>query len=418
MSRLKELLDELCPDGVEYKKLGDIATGFFRGSGIKREQVIEKGTPCIRYGEIYTTYDIWFDTCISHVDESQLSSKKYFEYGDILFAITGEKVEDIAKSVAYMGHEKGLAGGDIVVMKHKQNPKYLSYALSTENAQRQKSKGRVKSKVVHSNVPAIKEIVIPVPPLAVQSEIVRLLDNFTALTAALTAELAARKTQYEHYRDTLLTFPAADEVADLSTPSVRWLRLGDICDLLTGFPFDSSQFTTSGIRLLRGMNIKRGVLDFTEKNNRYWSNSEGLEKYLLQEGDIVVAMDGSLVGKSYGVVKANELPLLLVQRVTRIRTDKANLRFIYHYIASGAFTAYVDKKMTAGAVPHISMRDIAKFQIPLPPREVQNKIVSILDRFDALCNDLSSGLPAEIEARRKQYEYYRDRLLTFREKRA
>ena len=156
MSRLEELIAELCPEGVEYKTLGEIATDVFRGSGIKREQVTETGIPCVRYGEIYTTYDIWFDHCVSHTNESLITNPKYFGYGDILFAITGESVEDIAKSCAYVGHEKCLAGGDIVVLKHHENPKYLSYALATEAARKQKSAGKVKSKVVHSSVPAIK----------------------------------------------------------------------------------------------------------------------------------------------------------------------------------------------------------------------------------------------------------------------
>lgn len=210
MSRLDELIQELCPEGVEYKTLGEIATDIFRGSGITRDQVTEDGIPCVRYGEIYTTYDVWFDACVSHTDESKIANKKYFEHGDILFAITGESVEDIAKSCAYVGHERCLAGGDIVVLKHNQDPKYLGYALSTSNAREQKSKGKVKSKVVHSSVPSIKEIKIPVPPLEVQREIVRILDAYTKLTTDLTAELnselTARKKQYEYYRDMLLTF--------------------------------------------------------------------------------------------------------------------------------------------------------------------------------------------------------------------
>ena len=126
--------------------MGEIAVDIFRGNGIKREQVTDNGTPCVRYGEIYTTYGIWFDKCVSHTDEKEIPNKKYFGYGDILFAITGESVEEIAKSTAYVGHEKCLAGGDIVVLKHTQNPKYLSYALSTSFAQAQKSKGKVKAK--------------------------------------------------------------------------------------------------------------------------------------------------------------------------------------------------------------------------------------------------------------------------------
>ena len=197
-------------DGVLWKKLGDIATEIYRGAGIKRDEVTEEGIQCVRYGEIYTSYNIWFDTCISHTDEAKITSKKYFEKGDILFAITGESVEEIAKSCAYVGDEKCLAGGDIVVMKHEQNPKYLAYALATTNAQMQKSKGKVKSKVVHSSVPAIKEIVVPIPSLEEQQRIVDILDRFDKLcndlSEGLPAEIAARQKQYEYYRDKLLTF--------------------------------------------------------------------------------------------------------------------------------------------------------------------------------------------------------------------
>ena len=180
-------------------KLGQIATEIFRGSGITRDQITESGVPCVRYGEIYTTYGIHFDKCISHTTIEKISNPKYFEHGDILFAITGEKVEDIAKSTAYVGNARCLAGGDIVVLKHNQNPKYLSYALATSDAVRQKTKGKVKSKVVHSSVPAIKEIEIP-----------KILDRFDRLcndlSEGLPAEIEARQKQYEYYRDKLLSF--------------------------------------------------------------------------------------------------------------------------------------------------------------------------------------------------------------------
>ncbi|MCM1221117.1 MAG: restriction endonuclease subunit S [Lachnospiraceae bacterium] len=147
---------------------------------------------------------------LSHTDENNIKSKKYIEYGDILFAITGESVEDIAKSTAYVGKEKCLFGGDIVVMKHNQNPKYLSYALSTTDARMQKSKGKIKSKVVHSNVPSIKEIIISLPPIEEQEHIVKILDRFDTfcndLASGIPAEISARKKQYEYYRDKLFSF--------------------------------------------------------------------------------------------------------------------------------------------------------------------------------------------------------------------
>lgn len=164
----------------------------------------------MRYGEIYTTYNTWFDTCISHTKIEMVPSPKYFEHGDILFAITGESVEDIAKSVAYMGSERCLAGGDIVVMKHKQNPRYLAHVLSTSFAKEQKSKGKVKSKVVHSNIPSIEKIEIPLPPVEVQAQYADMLDNFETicndLSVGLPAEITARKKQYEYYRNKLLSF--------------------------------------------------------------------------------------------------------------------------------------------------------------------------------------------------------------------
>ena len=163
---------------------------------------------------------------------------------------------------------------------------------------------------------------------------------------------------------------------------------------------------------MRGMNIKRGGLVFDESIDRYWESSKGLEKYLLDAGDIVISMDGSLAGKSFGTVAKSDLPLLLVQRVARIRAVQANQRYVYHYI-SCKFPHYVELKKTKGAIPHISQKDIANFQIAIPDVEVQNKIAEVLDNFDAICSDLNIGLPAEIEARKKQYEYYRDMLLTF-----
>lgn len=195
---------------VKKVKLKDIAVNIYRGAGIKREEVTETGIPCVRYGEIYTTYNTWFDACVSHTKLEYVSNPKYFEYGDILFAITGESVEDIAKSVAYIGNEKCLAGGDIAVLKHNQEPRYLAHVLSTYEARKQKSKGKIKSKVVHSSVPAIEDIEIPLPSIEVQRRYADVLDNFERicndLNIGLPAEIEARQKQYEYYRDKLLDF--------------------------------------------------------------------------------------------------------------------------------------------------------------------------------------------------------------------
>lgn len=414
MSRLEELTQQLCPDGVEYKTIGEIAIEIFRGSGITREQVTEAGAPCVRYGEIYTTYGVWFDACVSHTDESTITNKKYFEHGDILFAITGESVEDIAKCSAYIGQERCLAGGDIVVLRHNQDPKYLSYALSTTDAQKQKSKGKVKSKVVHSSVPTIKEIVVPVPPLEVQREIVRILDQFTErtekLTAELTAELTARKKQYEYYRDELLPFGS----------DVPLAKLGDVAVVtkLAGFEFTKYvRYSDSGNTIaLRGLNVKNGKLDLTDV--KYIDNSDfsKLTRSKLHVGDMLFTYVGT-IGQVALIDEENKYYLAPNVALIRSIDDRLSPQYMRYYFQSSRFwKTQINKLLQSSSMQNIPMEKIRKFTIPLPSLEEQHRIVSILDRFDALCNDLTSCLPAEIEARRKQYEYYRDKLLTFPEK--
>ena len=177
---------------------------MYRGSGITREQIRPEGCPCVRYGEIYTTYNYHFDKCISHTDEQIISSKKYFEHGDILFAITGESVEDIGKSIAYLGHEKCLAGGDIIIMKHNQNPKYLAYALSTPDAVAQKGFGKTKLKVVHTNAPSLKALVVPIPSLEEQQQIAARLDELSANIKSLQSNYEQTLTLCNDLKQSLL----------------------------------------------------------------------------------------------------------------------------------------------------------------------------------------------------------------------
>lgn len=399
MSKLEKLIAELCPDGVEYRTLGEIATDMYRGSGITRSQLTESGTPCVRYGEIYTTYNVWFDTCVSYTDEASIPNKKWFEHGDILFAITGESVDEIAKSCAYVGHDKCLAGGDIVVMKHNQDPKYLAYALSTTDAQIQKSKGKVKSKVVHSSIPALREIVIPVPPLPVQQEIVRILDKFTALESELEAELETRKRQYEYYRNLLLTF---------DNP-VKWMTISDVCKNVSsgGTPNTSrTDFYNGDIPWLRTQEINWNEIHDTSikitENGLANSSAQWIPPNC-----VIVAMYGATAAK----VAINKIPLTTNQACCNLEVNPsiAHYRYVFHWLSKEYHTL---KSLGRGSQSNINSTIIKEYPIPVPPLAEQERIVAILDRFDGLVNDV---LPAEIAARRKQYEYYRDKLLTFKE---
>ena len=141
-------------------------------------------------------------------------------------------------------------------------------------------------------------------------------------------------------------------------------KFGDENDLLTGYPFESEKYVEEGITLIRGMNVKRGYLDLSNENCMKWSSSEGLESYLLEDGDILIQMDGALIGKSYARIAQNQLPALLVQRVTRARTKKdiANSDFMYQTIQRN-FLSYIKMNKTETAVPHLSLNDIRDFII-------------------------------------------------------
>ena len=405
MSKLDELIRELCPDGVEYKTLGEIAVDIYRGAGITRDQVTAEGTPCVRYGEIYTTYGVWFDKCVSHTDEAKLTSKKYFEYGDILFAITGENVDDIAKCCAYIGHEKCLAGGDIVVLKHNQEPKYLSYVLATTDARQQKSKGKVKSKVVHSSVPAIREIKVPIPPIEIQCEIVRILDDYTEniveLQNQLTAELTARQKQYAFYRNKLLTFGKTEGAR------IERIPLGDIGSICMCKRILKSQTNTVG-----GVPFYK-IGTFGKKADSYISQEtfdEYRSKYNFpKKGDVLISAAGT-IGRT--VVYDGEPAYFQDSNIVWIDNDES---IVLNSYLRYCYELKPWKVSSGGTIQRLYNDNIAKAVITVPPLDVQSRIVNVLDNFEKICSDLNIGLPAEIGARQKQYEYYRDKLLTFAE---
>ena len=412
MSRLNGLINELCPNGVEYKALGDIAIDIYRGEGITRNQITEEGMPCVRYGEIYTKYNIWFDECVSYTNENIIANPKYFESGDILFAITGEKVEEIAKSIAYVGNEKCLAGGDIVVLKHNQNPKYLAYALSTTSAQMQKSKGKVKSKVVHSSVPAIQKIRIPIPPLQVQEEIVHILDSFTELEKGLEKELEKRKKQYEYYRDYVVPYEE----------DVEWMSISEaILSLKTGLnPRNNFKLNVDGADCyyVTGKDVFDNNINISDRTDKITQETVNLinKRACLHDNVLMFVSTGTgTVGRMTVIDHyTGDWNVSETMYIITVDDNKILSRYLLHLLYSSVAKIQFEPKITKGSVPHLKVADLLAVKIPVPSLNEQEHIVNLLDHFDALCTDISSGIPAEIESRRKQYEYYRDKLLTFK----
>ena len=372
MSEIDALIDKLCPNGTVYRAIAEIAN-------ISRGQVMSKDFLRDNAGE-YPVYS-------SQTENNGMLGKitTYMFDGEYLTWTTDGAN---AGTVFYRNGKFSVTNvcGVVDVTDDAVSTKYLFYALNRE-APQYVNKGMGNPKLM-SNVMA--RIRIPLPPLPVQQEIVRILDNFTELTAELNKnleeELAARRKQYEHYRDELLTF--GDDV--------EWLPLCKIADIGTG-----SSNTNEG--------LSEGEYPFFVRSQEPLRKNE----YEFDETAIITAGDGVGVGKVYHFYKGK---YALHQRAYRIHINTPSVlpKFYYHYMKA-KFLPYIEKTMFHGSVSSIRRPMLNEFPVPILDMNSQKRIIEILDHFDTLCNDLTSGLPAEITARQKQYEYYRDKLLTFKE---
>ncbi len=209
MTKLEQMIKELCPNGVEYKKLGDVAT-IIRGGSFQKKDFCENGVPCIHYGQIYTRYGLFADKTLTYISEEVAQKQKFAAKNDIVMAVTSENINDVCKCVAWLGEDSIAVSGHSAIIHHTLNPKYLCYYFHTAMFYAQKVKLAHGTKVIEVSPAGLADIIIPVPPLEVQAEIVKLLDTYTESVAALQQELekelTARKKQYEYYRDMLLDF--------------------------------------------------------------------------------------------------------------------------------------------------------------------------------------------------------------------
>ena len=382
MSRIDDLIAEYCPNGVERKPLGAIAK-LYRGNGLQKKDFTDKGIGCIHYGQIYTRYDTFTSQTISFVDKKLADKLLKVHPNDLIVTATSENLEDVCKAVAWLGGSDIVTGGHSIVVRHHQNAKYLSYYFQTLDFFQRKRAYVHGTKVMEIKKDDLAKIVVPVPPVPVQEEIVRILDSFSSLEAELEAELEARRKQYAYYRNELLTF---------DRERVQWLKLGEAAFINKGTYITKKQVIPGNTPVILG-----GV------EPAYWhseSNHDG-------EG-IVISRSGANAGfASYW----NE-PIFVSDGFVLDAKPGIDMRFLFHVLKKQQAKLHSMKR--GSGVPHINSKMLANnVAIPVPPLEEQQHVVSILDRFDKLTNDLSSGLPAEIEARRKQYEYYRDRLLSF-----
>lgn len=378
MNKLKELINKLCPNGVEHKKLGELII-IEKGKQLNKTLLSSNGKyPVINGGIMPSGYWNEYNYTENLITISQGgASAGYVNFIDTKFW---------AGAHCYV----------IVKVDSKINYRYVYHFLKSKENELQNS--QVGAGIPSVSLKDINNLYIAVPPLEIQCEIVHILDDFTELSAELSAELKARKKQYEYYNKLLLSF-------DNGIPVVK---LRDIIDFKNG----------------------KGHENVVEKNGKYilvtskaistdMRNVRKTDRNLvpLYYEDIVMVMSDLPNGKALAkcfLVDEDE-KYTLNQRIgcfTNKREDIINTKFLYYILNRNSQLLKYDN-----GVEQTNLRkdDILNIDIPIPKKEQQIEIIKVLDKFDKLCNDISEGLPAEIEARQKQYEYYRDKLLTFKE---
>lgn len=387
MSRIDLLIAELCPGGAEYKPLGEVGT-FTRGGGLQKKDFVEEGVGCIHYGQVYTHYGIWATETLSFVTAEFAENKRKVRPGDIFIATTSENDEDLGKAVAWLGNDDIVASGDAYIFRHSLDAKYVSYFLSSASFQEQKKRWITGTKVRRIAGSALEKILIPVPPIEIQRAIVEILDKFTKLEAELEAELEARKKQYVYYRNNMLDFAPETEVALLGDLANNLDRMRKPVTRDARAPGEIPYYGASGI------------VDY-------------VSDYIFDGDYLLVSEDGAnLLARSTPIAFSISGKTWVNNHAHVLEFDTyVERRFVEIFLNSIDLTPYI----SGAAQPKLNKANLNKIPIPKPSLEEKSRIVEILDKFDALVNDLSSGLPAEIAARRKQYEYYRDQLLTFKE---
>lgn len=412
MSRIDELIQQLCPDGVEYKPLGDIMQIRRGASPRPIQEYITKqddGIPWIKIGDVNPRSKFIVKTD-QKITVSGAKKSCYLKKGDFILSNSMSFGRPYILAIDGCIHDGWIAMSNF---ERSFNSDFLFYLLRTQMIQKFWRQKASSGTVQNLNSDIVRDTSVPVPPLPVQEEIVRILDKFTALEAELEAELEARRKQYEFYRDQLLNFKGL-----MSRGAGSLVSLGDLFDFKNGLN-KSKEFFGSGYPIVNFTDVfKKNHLYATDLKGRVQVTADEISRYSVQKGDVFFTRTSetreeigmaSVVLDDIGDCVFSGFVLRARPKTTLLLPQYCGFCFRHNDVRKQIIqrASFTTRALTSGTA-------LAKIQIPVPPLTEQERIVAILDKFDALVNDISSGLPAELEMRRKQYEYYRDRLLTFK----
>ena len=414
MSEIKELIERLCPDGVEYKKLGEVAkcySGATPKTGVAAYW--ENGTiPWMNSGEVNLGRVFQTEKKITQTGYDSCSTKMVPAHTVVIaLAGQGKTRGTVAITEIELCTNQSLCA--VEVDESLVNSYFLWHYLKGQYQMLRKISSGDGTRGGLNQI-MIRNFEIPVPPIEVQRKIVEILDNFTELEAELErkleAELEARRKQYEYYRNQLLTF-------DDTRSDVKWMTLGEIGEIIKGSGIQKSDFVESGYPCIHYGQLHTYFGTFADKNQSYVKKKIYDRCKKAKFGDLIIAStseDVEACCKATAWLGGE----VAISGDAHIFRHKQNPKYVAYFFQTDNFANQKRKYASGVKVVRVNSDNLAKITIPIPPLEEQKRIVAILDRFEALTTDLQSGLPAEIEARRKQYEYYREKLLTFKRKTA
>lgn len=370
MNKIEQMLQALCPNGVRYLSLGECIE-IYTGIQFNKRDMSEVGTYPVLNGGINPSG----------------FSEKYNEEKDTITISQG------GASAGYVNWMdcKFWAGAHCFVVKPDNdilNNRYLYFLL--KNSEQVLMQAKHGAGIPGLNRDKVKNLIMPIPPLPIQEEIVRILDHFTELTASLQAELQARQEQYEYYRNKLLTF------TKIGAQSVTWMKMSEICNLQRGKVYSKEYLRDNqGIYpVYSSQTINNGELG-------------RISTYDFDGTYLTWTTDGAYAGTIFK--RKGKFSITNVCGIISMKSDLVTMDFLYYWLSLKA-KEYVYSGM---GNPKLMSNQVEKILVPIPVLSEQQRIVGILDKFETLVNDLSQGLPAEIAAVQEQYEYYKNKLLTF-----
>ena len=411
MSRLDELIQEKCPDGVEYKILSEV---FYTRNGYtpskKEKNYWKNGTiPWFRMEDIRENGGI-LDKATQYVSQEAVKGSP-FPANSIIVATSATIGEHALITVPSIANQRFTYLAVKEQYKDDYDPKFLYYYCFKldEYCKECLNQGNFAS----VDMKKFAKFQFPRLPIEIQREIVRMLDSYTEsvveLQKQLTAELTARKMQYSYYRDNLLSF----------NMPVSKKKIGEITRVFSAARVHKNEWTQEGVPFYRSSDVISKFNGVENSRGKAYISFDLYKRLSAKSGKImkddILITGGGTIGIPYVVpsdepIYVKDADLLCIQK-----SKEFNSRFLYHYFLSTEFRKYLENITHNATIAHYTISQIENTPVPLPPLDVQNRIVNVLDNFEKICSDLNIDLPAEIEARQKQYEYYRDKLLTFAE---